>query len=124
MEDCERLRDQFAAPLPQGLPEGGRDTRAGLGADGDLLPLPQDHWTHLRTSNVVESPFAAVRLRTDAAKRYKKVANAQALIWKIPLIAEKKFRRLNAPELLEDVHAGKKFVDGVAVNKVNRRLAA
>jgi len=25
---------------------------------------------------------------------------------------------------LEDVYAGKKFVDGVAVNKVNRRLAA
>jgi len=74
----------------------------------------------------VESPFAAVRLRTDAAKRYKKVANAEALIWKILMIAEKKFRRLNAPELLEDVYAGKTFVDGVAVNvkKVNRRLAA
>ena len=86
--------------------------------------FPQDHWTHLRTSNVVESPFAAVRLRTDAAKRYKKVANAEALIWKILLIAEKKFRRLNAPELLKDVYAGRKFVDGVAVNKVNRKLAA
>ena len=37
------------------------------------------------------------------------------------MIAEKKFRRLNAPELLEDVYAGKTFVDGVAVNvkKVN-----
>jgi len=40
------------------------------------------------------------------------------------LIAEKKFRRLNAPELLEDVYEGKRFVDGVAVNKVNRKLAA
>ena len=35
---------------------------------------PQAHWRHLRTTNVVESPFAALRLRTDAAKRFKKVA--------------------------------------------------
>ena len=64
------------------------------------------------------------RLRTDAAKRYKKVAHAEALIWKILMIAEKKFRRLTAPKLLEEVYQVKKFVDGVAVNKVNRRLAA
>jgi hypothetical protein len=36
----------------------------------------------------VESPFAALRLRTDAAKRFKKVANAIAVIWKMLLIAE------------------------------------
>lgn len=40
------------------------------------------------------------------------------------MIAEKKSRRLNAPKLLEEVYQGKKFVNGVAVNKVNRRLAA
>jgi transposase-like protein len=34
---------------------------------------PKEHWTHLRTSNVVESPFASVRLRTEASKRYKKI---------------------------------------------------
>jgi transposase-like protein len=35
--------------------------------------FPKDHWRHLRTSNAIESPFAALRLRTDAAKRFKKV---------------------------------------------------
>jgi len=34
--------------------------------------FPKEHWKHLRTTNPVESPFAAVRLRTDAGKRYKK----------------------------------------------------
>ena len=42
--------------------------------------FPREHWPHLRTSNVVESPFATVRLRTTAAKRFKKVENATALI--------------------------------------------
>ncbi len=41
-----------------------------------------------------------VRLRTVAARRYKMVANAEALIWKILTIAEEKFPRFNSPELL------------------------
>lgn len=45
--------------------------------------FPEEHWKHLRTSNVVESPFASVRLRTTAAKRFRKVESATALIWKL-----------------------------------------
>jgi transposase-like protein len=86
--------------------------------------FPKEHWTHLRTSNPVECPFAAVRLRTDAAKRYKKVPNAEALIWKILLIAEKKFRRLNAPELLNAVYEGRTFVDGIIVEEPTRKRCA
>ena len=44
--------------------------------------FPKEHWRHLRTTNPIESPFAALRLRTDAAKRYKKVENATAVIFK------------------------------------------
>ena len=35
--------------------------------------FPQEHWRHLQTTNVVESPFVTVRLRT-AAKRYQRVS--------------------------------------------------
>jgi hypothetical protein len=68
--------------------------------------FPKEHWKHLRTTNVVESPFAAVRLRTGAAKRFKKVENATAVIWKTLGVAEQRFRRLDAPELLSDVAEG------------------
>ena len=61
---------------------------------------------HLRTSNPIESPFAAVRLRTAAVKRYKKIENATAVIWKTLLIAERTFQRLDAPELLAEVAEG------------------
>jgi putative transposase len=33
--------------------------------------FPREHWKHLRTSNVVESPFSRVRLRTAASRRFK-----------------------------------------------------
>lgn len=62
-----------------------------------LYRLPKEHWKHLRTTNVVESPFAALMLRTNAAKRYWEVENATAVIWKMLMIAERRFRRLNAP---------------------------
>jgi putative transposase len=68
--------------------------------------FPEEHWKHLRTTNPIESPFAALRLRTDAAKRYKKVENATAVIWKMLLLAERRFRRLDAPEKLKLVYLG------------------
>jgi len=77
--------------------------------------FPQAHWKHLRTTNPVESPFAAVRLRTAAGKRYRKVANATALIWRVLLVAERSFRRFDHPELLAEVAEGVAYKDGVRV---------
>jgi transposase-like protein len=86
--------------------------------------FPREHWTHLRTTNPVESPFSALRLRTDAARRFKKVENATAVIWKMLQIAERRFRRLNAPELLKEVFEGAVYVNGVRVPNQPERLAA
>ena len=86
--------------------------------------FPEAHWKHLRTTNVVESPFAALRLRTTAAKRFKRVESATALIWKLLLVAEKRFRRLDAPHLLKDVFEGRKFEDGKPVSTQQRKNAA
>jgi hypothetical protein len=74
--------------------------------------FPEKHWKHLRTTNLVESPFASVRLRTDAAKRYKKVGKATAILWRILRVAQRRFRNLDAPDLLSEVSAGVEFVDG------------
>ncbi|RLC45302.1 MAG: IS256 family transposase [Candidatus Coatesbacteria bacterium] len=73
---------------------------------------PEEHWRHIRTTNPVESPFASVRLRTNAAKRFKKVENATAVLWKMLMIAERRFKRLKAPELMKRVFDGVVYVDG------------
>ena len=86
--------------------------------------FPRAHWRHLRTSNVIESPFAALRLRTDAAKRFKKVANATAVVWKMLLLAERKFRRINSPELLPAVVAGQRYHDGLPIKRGQHQEAA
>lgn len=79
---------------------------------------------HLRTTNIVESPFAVVRLRTTAAKRYKKVEHVTAPIWKVLGVAERNFRRLSAPELLPAVNAAVNYSAGVAVTPQPQQVAA
>jgi len=86
--------------------------------------FPKEHWSHLRTTNPVESPFAALRLRTVAAKRFKRVENATAVIWKLLLLAERKFRRLNAPELLAEVWNGVQFANGIRAEDRPEEVAA
>jgi len=119
-EEAERQKRAFQAWC----------TRKGQGAIGRLLDhdwerlvtfyaFPKAHWKHLRTTNVVESPFAAVRLRTAAAKRFKKVENATAVIWKTLLVAERSFRRLDAPELLAEVAEGVVYVNGERVKRTH-----
>ena len=85
---------------------------------------PKAQWQHLRTTNPVESLFSALRLRTDAARRFKKVANARAVIWKMLMVAEKRFRRLKAPELMKEVYQGAKYVNGVPVQNLTQEEAA
>ncbi len=111
---AERQRDQFVSWCDT---RGYASASRCLVDDWDRLvtfyDFPQPHWQHLRTTNPVESPFAAARLRTDAAKRFKKVANATAVIWKLLLVAERAFRRVKHPELMKGVYDGVQYVDGI-----------
>ena len=106
-QEAEEKRDVF---LEWCRKDGHRSAGETLLRDWDRMvtfyQFPKEHWKHLRTTNVVESPFAALRLRTDAAKRYKKVENATAVIWKMLMLAERRFRRLDAPEKLMQVYLG------------------
>ena len=112
-EQAEQRRKEFTAWCRQRGYESAADT---IEKDWEQLTtfyrFPQEHWKHLRTTNPVESPFAALRLRTDAAKRYKRVDRATPLIWKLLMVGERRFRRLNAPGLLEHVYQGVRFVNG------------
>ena len=86
--EAEKLQSRF---LAWGVAKEG--TRPPLkplgetGSNGDLPQLPQGTLATPRTTNPVESPFAAPRLRTDAAKPYKRVDRATAVIWKMLMLA-------------------------------------
>ena len=61
--ECERLRDQFAARYRRLYPKAAETLSRDWERMVTFYRFPKDHWIHLRTSNPVESPFAAVRLK-------------------------------------------------------------
>lgn len=112
---AEHLRDEFRSRYGQQQPKAVETLERDWERLVAFYAFPKEHWKHLRTTNPVESPFAAVRLRTAAGKRYKRVVNATALIWRVLLVAEQSFRRLDHPELLAEVAEGANYEDGVRV---------
>lgn len=122
--EADRRRDQFSERFSVYA-----DAVQTLSRDWERMTsfydFPEDHWIHLRTTNIVESPFASVRLRTDAAKRFKRVPNATALIWKMLLVVEKRFHRLQAEHRLVDVLNGRRFIDGhIVTDRTQVKVAA
>jgi len=68
-----------------------------------FFDYPQEHWRHLRTTNPIESVFASIRLRTDAAKRFRTARSGVHLIFQLLKRCEKTWVRISAPERLREV---------------------
>lgn len=118
---AEKLRDTFTDRFGERYPEAARTLEKDWERMVTFYSYPREHWKHVRTTNVVESPFASVRLRTDAARRFQKTLNATAMIWKLLMVAQQRFRKLDGEVELADVYEGASFTDG---KKVVWRAAA
>ena len=46
------------------------------------------------------------------------------MMWKMLMVVGKRFRRLNAPELMRDVYLGTQYADGVRVITPSEEVAA
>lgn len=95
---AEKLARRLLADWRKPYPAAAANLETHLERLLNFYDFPAEHWSHLRTSNVIESPFAAVRLRTDAAKRFRTVQSGVHLIWQLLLKQEKKWRRFNGAE--------------------------
>ena len=88
-----------------------------LEKDADVLltffDFPAEHWKHLRTSNVIESPFATVRLRQRVTKGAGSRTKGLLMAYKLLDMAQARWQRLDGAHLLPLLRAGIGFVDGV-----------
>lgn len=118
------LRTRFAARFRSRYPDAVATLERDEARMLTYFDFPHEHWKHLRTTNVIESPFAAVRLRTSAAKRFKRVEHAVALIWKLLGVAERHWRVLAAPNRCAEVFRGAHFTDGMPNQLTQSGVAA
>ena len=85
--------------------------------------FPAAHWTHLRTTNVIESAFATIRHRSSRAKGCVTRRTMLSMIYKMGMSAETSWRRLRGFHQLGKVIEGVKFHDGIEVTEDSRAVA-
>jgi putative transposase len=108
-EAITRFASEFGAKYPKAV--------TTLEKDADVLltffDFPAEHWKHLRTSNVIESPFATVRLRQRVTKGAGSRTKGLLMAYKLLDMAQARWRRLDGAHLLPLVRADIAFADGV-----------
>jgi transposase-like protein len=102
--DSEQVARQLAEKLIRDFRLAGYDRAADcLEKDLDrcltFYQFPEAHWSHLRTSNPIESIFGPVRLRTNAARRFKKTKSGVWLVHQVIERLSKRWRRLCSAHL-------------------------
>jgi transposase-like protein len=116
------LMDQFADRYGKSYPRAVECLRKDKDSLLTYYSYPRQHWVSLKTTNPIESIFAPVKLRTNAAKRIRSPRSALFLIFKIIQNAQKRWRKINTPELVEKVLQGTKFEDGKKVTTKPRKI--
>ncbi|MDR4466298.1 MAG: transposase [Nitrospira sp.] len=131
--ECEERRDKFVRTYRKTEDKAVKTLLRDWERMVTFYAFPQEHWRHIRTTNVVVSPFDSAQLRTTASRHYKRIEGAKAIMWKMLQVAEKSWKRLHAPELLPLVSSHVTFKDGVmtqsegfakAVKRHSERTAA
>lgn len=80
--------------------------------------FPRQHWVHLKTTNPIESLFATVRIRTQAARRMRSRVGATCLVFQLLMNSERRLRRIRAYTLVADT------IDQLRAKGIKARKAA
>ena len=107
-EEIARFTRTFADKYPKAVATLTKDEEQMF----TFFDFPAAHWIHLRTTNAIESTFATVRARTRVTKGAGSRKAGMAMAFKLLMMAEKRWRKVNAPHLVAVVQAGVPFPDG------------
>jgi putative transposase len=111
--ECETARARFADEYRAKYRKAVESLAANWERLTAFFDFPAEHWKHLRTTNVIESAFATVRLRERATRGAGSRTKGLLMAFKLLDMAQLRWRRLDGADLLPLVRAGEKFIDGV-----------
>jgi putative transposase len=105
----EGFLEKYEAKYPQACECLKKDREVLL----TFYDFPAEHWSHLRTTNPIESTFSTIRLRHRKTKGNGTRRASLAMMFKLAQSASKKWRRLNCHEKITLVIEGRSFKDGI-----------
>ena len=82
-----------------------------------FFDFPAIHWQHIRSTNVIESTFATVRLRTKKTRGHGTMEMTLAMVFKLAERASQRWRKIKGYEYIQKVIEGVKFEDGIQLKE-------
>ena len=113
---AEQAFDKFLLSYESKYPKASECLHKDRSALLTFYDFPALHWSHIRTTNPIESTFATVRLRTSKTRGCVSRGGLLAMVFKLMKVAEQKWYKLKGSEFLVQVIQGVRFKDGTQVN--------
>ena len=113
---AEQAFDKFLLSYEAKYPKASECLHKDRSALLTFYDFPALHWSHIRTTNPIESTFATVRLRTSKTRGCVSRGGLLAMVFKLMKVAEQKWYKLKGSEFLVQVIQGVRFKDGIQVN--------
>lgn len=120
--DAEAAWERFVATFTEKYPKAVACLTAHREELLTFYATPAEHWPSLRSTNVIESTFATVRLRTKRTKGCGSRLATLTMVFKLVESAAKRWHRLRGYQQLPDVLNGVVFHDGVRLDAVPQRI--
>ena len=111
--DAETAWERFVSTFAEKYPKAVACLTAHRDELFTFYAYPAEHWPSLRSTNVIESTFATVRLRTKRTKGCGSRIATLTMVFKLVESAAKRWHRLRGYQQLPDVLNGVVFQDGV-----------
>ena len=120
--EAEAAWERFVATFTEKYPKAVACLTAHRDELLTFYAVPAEHWASLRSTNVIESTFATVRLRTKRTKGCGSRLATLTMVFKLVESAAKRWHRLRGYSQLPDVLNGVVFQDGVRLDAVPQRI--
>lgn len=121
--EAEAAWERFVSTFAEKYPKAVACLTAHQEALLAFYTYPAEHWPSLRSTNVIESTFATVRLRTKRTKGCGSRLATLTMVFKLVESAAKRWHRLRGYRQLPDVLNGIVFQDGVRVDAARQPLS-
>lgn len=112
-KEAEKEFDKFLEVYGDMYPKATECLQKDRGQLLTFYEFPAAHWTHIRTTNPIESPFATTKLRSAKTRGNWGRTMTETMVAKLLLKAESRWHRLRKHKEIVKVMAGVKYVDGL-----------
>ena len=116
-QDCEDTKKRFELLFQDKYPKATQKLNTDWSRLITFFDFPAAHWKHIRTTNVIESAFATVKLRTRVTKGAGSTVTATAMAFKLLQQAQARWKRITKPEEIQNVIKKLAYKDGLLLQQ-------